>query len=104
MPIKIKSWPEGHPHLTTIDNYPFGYPKPENPNPLLKVDSDGYAASFRKFYKSYTARVKKRENEFNLTEQVFYLLTSQPDQDSQSEKIKESLVSESRAWVRPRYS
>jgi hypothetical protein len=78
MPIKIRGWPEGHPHLTTIDNYAFGYPQPKSRNPLLNDDSDGYTASFRKLYKSYRARASKKGKEFDLSEEDFFQLTSQP--------------------------
>src|SRR5216683_4229604 len=41
--FRIEGWPEGHPHLTKIDGYPFGYVTPLNPNPLLDKNRDGYA-------------------------------------------------------------
>jgi hypothetical protein len=78
MPIKIIGWPEGHPHLTTIDHYPFGYSQPKSPNPLRDNNRDGYASSFKRLYRSYKTRANNRGREFTLTEQEFYLLTSQP--------------------------
>lgn len=78
MSFRIKGWPDGHPHLTKIDGYPFGYPQPTNPNPLLSNKRDGYAASFRRLYKRYQNRAKEKKMQFTLSEQDFYELTSQP--------------------------
>jgi hypothetical protein len=35
MSFRLMGWPEGHPHQTTIEGYPFGYVEPTSPNPLL---------------------------------------------------------------------
>jgi len=50
MSFKINSWSEGHPHLATIGDYPFGYLQPTIPNPLLDNKCDGYASRFRQLY------------------------------------------------------
>lgn len=78
MSFKINGWSEGHPHLTRIDSYPFGALRPKSRNPLGDTTRDGYASSFRQLYKSYKRRANKFGREFTLTEQDFYLLTSQP--------------------------
>ena len=78
MSFKIEGWPEGHPHLTKIDGYPFGYAEPTSPNPLLDKNRDGYASSFKRLYQSYKKRATEAKLEFTLTEDDFYYLTSQP--------------------------
>ena len=78
MCFKIDGWPEGHPHLTKIDGYPFGHVDPPSPNPLLDKNRDGYASSFRELYRTYKKRAIKEGLEFNLNENDFYYLTSQP--------------------------
>jgi len=78
MSFTIRGWPEGHPHLTRIDGYPFGDPQPISTNPLQDKNRDGYASSFRELYSRYKKRAADDEIEFRLTEQDFYLLTSQP--------------------------
>lgn len=76
--FSIQGWPEGHPHLTTIEGFPFGWWPPISRNPLQDNSRDGYAASFRKLYKSYRKRATNLGYEFTLTEQDFYEITSQP--------------------------
>jgi hypothetical protein len=76
--FKIIGWPEGHPHLTKIEGYPFGYVKPLCPNPLLDKHRDGYASSFKELYGRYKKRAIKEGREFTLNMNDFYLLTSQP--------------------------
>ena len=78
MSFKIKGWREGHPHLTKIDNYPFGYSQRTNPNPLLATNCDGYASSFNELYNRYRRKATEKGREFTLTKQEFYELTSQP--------------------------
>lgn len=78
MSIKISGWPEGHPHLTKIEDHPFGHSQPTSPNPLGDTKRDGYASSFRRLYRRYKAKAAKKEREFTLTEQEFYELTRQP--------------------------
>ncbi len=78
MSFRIDGWPEGHPHLTKIDGYPFGLSRLGCPNPVAYKKRDGYAASFRRLYNSYRRRAAKQGLEFTLTEKNFYELTSQP--------------------------
>ena len=78
MSIRIKGWPEGHPHLINIDGYPFGLPKIICPDPLTYKERDGYASSFKRLYSRYKRRAVKQDVEFTLTERFFFELTSQP--------------------------
>lgn len=78
MSFTINGWPFGHPHLTKIDGYPFGYSGPTAPNPLLAAKGDGYVSTFNQLFKRYQKRAAKAGREFTLTQQVFYELTSQP--------------------------
>ncbi len=76
--LKIDGWPEGHPHLTKIDGFPFGYVTPLNPNPLMDKSRDGYASSFNQLYRSYKNRAARDGREFKINMEDFYYLTSQP--------------------------
>jgi len=78
MSFKIIGWPEGHPHLTKIGGYPFGYVTLPSPNPLLDKNRDGYASSFKRLYRDYKRRATEDGQEFTLTEDDFYEMTSQP--------------------------
>jgi hypothetical protein len=81
MTFSIKDWPEGHPQLTRIDDYPFGLVKPQCPDPTSeesKRKRDGYSASFNALYESYKTRAAKDGRKFELSKQDFWLLTSQP--------------------------
>jgi len=78
MPIRIMGWPEGHPHLTKIDGYPFGFPRAMCPNPLLDNNRDGYASSFKALYGRYKSRADKEGLQFTLSEEDFFNLTCQP--------------------------
>jgi hypothetical protein len=78
MSFKLKGWPEGHPHLTKFDGYPFGFSNVTSPNPLLDTNRDGYASSFKRLYRDYKRRAAKHGWQFSLTPSDFYLLTSQP--------------------------
>jgi len=78
MSIRIEGWPEGHPHLTKIDGYPFGFPQGACPDPLSYTKRDGYGSSFRRLYNSYKSRAMKQGVEFTLNERHFFEVTSQP--------------------------
>jgi hypothetical protein len=81
MSFEIKGWPEGHPQLTTIDGYPFGYAKPQRPDPMSeesKRKRDGYTASFNSLYDHYRRQAAKRGLMFDISKKDFWLLTSQP--------------------------
>lgn len=81
MSFTIKGWPEGHPALTRLDDYPFGYVEPQCPDPTSeesKRKRDGYSASFNALYESYKRRAAEHEREFNLSQRDFWYLTSQP--------------------------
>jgi hypothetical protein len=81
MVFSIKGWPDGHPQLTRIDGYPFGYADPLSPDPTSKEcehKRDGYTASFRALYRRYTRDAADRGLEFSLSEKDFWRLTSQP--------------------------
>jgi hypothetical protein len=76
--FQIEGWPEGHPHLTKIGGYPFGYVTPLNPNPLLDKNRDGYASSFKRLYRRRKKDAATHGREFSLNMEDFYYLTSQP--------------------------
>jgi hypothetical protein len=81
MIFSIKGWPEGHPALTRIDDYPFGYVDPQCPDPTSAESirrRDGYSASFNALYESYKSRAAEDKREFNLSKRDFWRLTSQP--------------------------
>lgn len=78
MDVKIEGWPEGHPHLTRIDGYPFGLSRVTAPDPLTYAKGDGYASSFRRLYNRYKRRASSQGVEFTLTERHFFEITSQP--------------------------
>jgi hypothetical protein len=78
MSFVLEGWPEGHPHLTRIGGYPFGYFRPRSPNPLLHTKRDGYASSFNQLYNRYKKDAAKKKRDFALTKQEFYEVTSQP--------------------------
>jgi hypothetical protein len=60
MSIRIEGWPEGHPHLTNLDDCPFGLAKLTCPYPLACKPRDGYASSFMRLYRRYKNRATKR--------------------------------------------
>jgi hypothetical protein len=78
MSFTLMGWPEGHPHQTTIEGYPFGYVEPTSPNPLRDKNRDGYASSFNRLYRDYERRAAKKGREFTISPEDFYFFTSQP--------------------------
>jgi hypothetical protein len=81
MGFSIKGWPEGHPQLTRIDGYPFGYAKPQCSDPTSEESRrkrDGYTASFNSLYDHYRQSAADRGLLFDISKKDFWLLTSQP--------------------------
>jgi hypothetical protein len=81
MSFKIQGWSEGHPALTPLGDYPFGYVEPQCPNPTSdesKRKRDGYSASFTALYESYKRRAAAHKRKFGISKRDFWYLTSQP--------------------------
>jgi hypothetical protein len=79
--FSIKGWPEGHPQLTKIDGYPFGYSTPQCADPTSEESErrrDGYTASFNSLYDRYKRSAADRGLVFDISKKDFWLLTSQP--------------------------
>jgi hypothetical protein len=81
MGFSIKGWPEGHPQLTKIDDYPFGHATPLSSDPTSEESGrkrDGYTASFNSLYDRYKRSAVDRGLTFDISKKDFWLLTSQP--------------------------
>src|ERR1700674_3720424 len=81
MSFTIKGWAEGHPALTRIDDYPFGYVFPQCPDPTSeesKRKRDGYTSRFNALYASYKRRAAEKGWKFAISKRDFWYLTSQP--------------------------
>lgn len=81
MGFSIQGWPEGHPQLTRIDGYPFGYGTPQCSDPMSEESirkRDGYTSSFNSLYDRYRRSAARRGLTFNISKKDFWLLTSEP--------------------------
>lgn len=81
MTYSIKGWPDGHPQLTKVDGWPFGYAKPQCADPTSgesKRKRDGYVSSFNALYERYKRDAAERGLKFDISKKDFWLLTSQP--------------------------
>jgi hypothetical protein len=81
MSFKINGWLEGHPALTRLDDYPFGFVQPQCPDPTSAESiqkRDGYSASFNALYESYKRRAAAKRRKFDISKKDFWYLTSQP--------------------------
>ena len=78
MCFRLVGWPDGHPHQTKLEGYPFRYVEPKSPNPLLDQKRDGYASSFKRLYGKYKRQAADKGWEFTISPEDFYFFTSQP--------------------------